>query len=495
MVSLQRFSILALCVSSAACAETTTQATQQDNNAAQSTMRTRPRRSAARRALREAAERARECLPITVDRAEVSGSFAGTTGRYSVESVLGENIGREQRTCVRAAFEAARVPPFRADRFELAQVVSRLPAVAGAANGSGDGDGDSDGASSGGQASATTASNTTTTGTAATAATTGAATTAATGTSAATTTTAASTTTATTTSATSTSSGTTGTTATTATTAGSPDVIAVAQLPGAATSTGTGAATTAGTGAATSAGAGAAASGTIDQGAVVNVIRSRTNVFRTCYQNQLAREPQLRARVRVRFVVDAAGLVSAASSTAVAESGDPERVGDLARCLEGVVRGTTFPARPGGAPAEVSMPFVFAQGTPGAAVSSATNTTAAASTAGTAATATAIATPGQIDRGRVEGTIRARMGTLSSCYTRAAAQEASLAGRVTVRFVVNTDGRVVESRAQATTSGGTPTRMNEVAQCVQGAFYGFVFAVPTGGPAAVTLPLDFGPSS
>jgi outer membrane biosynthesis protein TonB len=229
-----------------------------------------------------------------------------------------------------------------------------------------------------------------------------------------------------------------------------------------------------------------AISGVIEMSQVANVIRTRTEVIRTCFQNQLARDPELRARVRVRFTIDAAGLVLNASSTAVAESGDPDRVGDLARCLEGIVRGTTFPARAGAAPAEVSMPFVFSPGAP-----SATITTAAAANA---ATSRARLT-GHIDGERVRGTLRSRMGTLSQCYSRASALEPALAGRVTVRFVIEADGRVSEAQAQATNVSGSPTRMTEVTRCVQAAFYGFTFAPPTGGPATVELPIDFSPSS
>jgi hypothetical protein len=217
-------------------------------------------------------------------------------------------------------------------------------------------------------------------------------------------------------------------------------------------------------------------------------MRTRSNVVRTCYQNQLARDPSLRARVRVRFTIDAAGLVTQASSTAVAEVGDPDRVSDLARCLEGIVRGTTFPARAGASPAEVSMPFVFSPGTPSA-------TVASASSSGSGGAASPIATPGTLDRDRVATTIRARMASLSQCYQRAAQQEPQLAGRVSVRFVVNPDGRVVDVQASPVTQVGNPARMGEVARCVQTAFFSFVFYPPTGGAAAAVLPLDFGPTS
>jgi outer membrane biosynthesis protein TonB len=137
------------------------------------------------------------------------------------------------------------------------------------------------------------------------------------------------------------------------------------------------------------------------------------------------------------------------------------------------------------------MPFVFSPGTPSATVASAS----ASGGSGNGAAAGAIATPGTLDRDRVANTIRARMPSLSLCYQRASQQEPQLAGRVLVRFVVNPDGRVVDAQASPTTQAGSPSRMNDVARCVQSAFFSFVFYPPTGGAAAAVLPLDFGPTS
>jgi hypothetical protein len=451
-----------LCASAAGCAGASAESAQQDTDT-RATLRERPRRGTARRVLREAAARARECLPITVDRAEVSGAFQGASGRYLVESVLGENIGREQRACIREAFEGVRVQPFRAERYELSQVVTR--------NAEGSSESSSEASSSGGEAANSNSGSASVT-----AATTN-------GSAASTTATTASTTT------------TTGTAASVNT--------ATAATSGATGASGTGATSNANT---TGAQTSSATTGTtepsnsLERQAVENIMRTRVTVVRACYQNQLARDPQLRARIRVRYVVDAAGLVTSASSTAVAEAGDPERVTDLARCLEGVIRGTTFPARPGGTPAELSTPFTFAPGQSASttvATAGADNAaTSAASPSGTSGTSSApIETPGQIDRARVTATLRARMPTLSACYSRYAAQEPTLAGRVMVRFVVGNDGRVIEARAQPTTTHGAATRMDEIARCVQSAFYTFTFVAPTGGPAALSLPLDFGPTT
>jgi TonB family protein len=208
------------------------------------------------------------------------------------------------------------------------------------------------------------------------------------------------------------------------------------------------------------------------------VIRLRTDNIRQCYAQQLAHDPQLRARVRVRYTVDAAGSVSAASSTSVVEAGDPALVSDLARCVEGVIRGATFAARPGGTAVDMDMPFNFAP-------------------AQTAATDPPVSTDatqltGRVDSDRVSAAIRSRMASLSGCYSRNAAMTPGLVGRVTVRFVIQSSGRVTDVTASSTASAGPAERMDAVAQCVQQTFTHFTLPPPSGGPASITLPLDFG---
>lgn len=436
-MDLRGITLALMCLGSIACADSLQQSAQQDRIHAQAALRRRPRRSAARRALREAARQARACLQNSVERAEVAGAFVGRTGRYSVESVLGVNIDREQRECIRAAFEGARVMPFRQESYEMTEVVSRTEPTGG-------GDTTSSGAEAGLGASdsgvvtssAMNSSGSTGEGTVATAANAASA----------------------------------ATTAMSATSANAPMHSRSANAGPSVT------------------GRAGESSGGIEHVAVANIMRTRTDVVRDCYQNQLMRDPSLRAQVRVRFTIDAAGLVTQASSTAVAEQGDLDRVSDLARCLEGVVRGTSFPAREGGSPAEVSMSFVFAPGTPSA-------TGATTSVSGSRGAASAMATPGMLDRDRVAATIRARMPSLSACYQRASQQERHLAGRVSVRFVVDTNGRVRDVQTSPVTHAGNPARMSDVARCVQSVFFGFVFDPPTGGAAAAVLPLDFGPTS
>jgi hypothetical protein len=221
-------------------------------------------------------------------------------------------------------------------------------------------------------------------------------------------------------------------------------------------------------------GQGGAAGGTLDMSQVANIVRGRTGEIRTCYQGQLARDPQLAMRLRVRFTIEQAGTVSGASSTTVVSAGDDVAAGEVARCVETVVRNTTFPARETGGAVEATLPFVFTP-SPG--------------------TATASAPTGRVDPVLVSGIIRNRMAEMRGCYTRALAADPTLAGRVTVRFVVTPTGRVTNLSSQTTPRGGGTDRLTGVARCVEGVLQPLTLPPPTGGPAAVALPLDFGPTS
>src|SRR5206468_2009624 len=97
----------------------------------------------------------------------------------------------------------------------------------------------------------------------------------------------------------------------------------------------------------------------------------------------------------------------------VVTAGDPDGADDVARCVEGVVHGTTFPARASGGTMEAVLPFNFSP-SPGAA-------TATAPQPGANATTTPMPTTGRIDPARVSTVIRSRTPILRECYTRALA--------------------------------------------------------------------------
>jgi hypothetical protein len=216
---------------------------------------------------------------------------------------------------------------------------------------------------------------------------------------------------------------------------------------------------------------------------VSGVMRGRVNDIRACYQQGLGRDASLQLRLRVRFALQASGSTSNVSSTATVGAGDADAATAVAECIENLVRGTSFTARAGGNTVEVVVPFTFAP-------------TATSSTAGASNTGASTATPtGRIDPVRTSEVIRNQTGTIRECYARALASDPALAGRVMVRFTVDPAGRVLSPSAQTTTRGGNPAHLDEVAHCIEDVLEAMTLPPPTGGPAAVALPFDFGPSS
>jgi hypothetical protein len=221
--------------------------------------------------------------------------------------------------------------------------------------------------------------------------------------------------------------------------------------------------------------------GQLEMSQVANVMRGRVADIRTCYQTQLTRDPQLALRLRVRFSIEQNGTVPAASSTTVVQAGDGDVAGDVAHCVEGIVRTTTFPTRTAGGTQEASLPFVFSPGS------------------GAAAQARPGAAPvgpttGRIDPVRVSAVIRNQTPVLRECYTRALAGDPQLAGRVVVRFVVDPYGHLTSLASQAQTQSGDPARLVAVGHCLENVMAGMELPPPTGGAAAVALPFDFGPN-
>jgi outer membrane biosynthesis protein TonB len=228
-----------------------------------------------------------------------------------------------------------------------------------------------------------------------------------------------------------------------------------------------------------------------DMAAVNTTMRNRVASIRDCFQHQLARDPRLNMRLRVRFRIELNGTVSNAASMTVVSSGDPDAALEVSQCVETVIRDTTFPARASGNPIEMVQPFVF---TP---TGGASTTPSLPSAPGTSAspngTADGPTSTGRIDPAQVSSIVRARVSAVRDCYNRALTSDASLTGRVQVRFTVGTDGHIVRIGSDPVTQSGNPTLMNQVARCIEGVLQPAVFPAPTGGPAAFALPFEFGP--
>ncbi len=94
-------------------------------------------------------------------------------------------------------------------------------------------------------------------------------------------------------------------------------------------------------------------------------------------------------------------------------------------------------------------------------------------------------THGRIEPREAQRVLATRATEVRGCYERALARDATLAGELTVRLRVESDGRV----SQTSLSGDDALR--GAGRCMEGALRGLVFPAPTGGPATVTVPYVF----
>ena len=96
--------------------------------------------------------------------------------------------------------------------------------------------------------------------------------------------------------------------------------------------------------------------GSLSRDVIQRVIRGSNARIRHCYEQELARNPTLTARVDVRFVIGADGAVTSATAEG---DGMPQ---SMVSCVESVARSLRFPAPEGGGVVAVNYPFVFQPG-------------------------------------------------------------------------------------------------------------------------------------
>lgn len=89
----------------------------------------------------------------------------------------------------------------------------------------------------------------------------------------------------------------------------------------------------------------------------------------------------------------------------------------------------------------------------------------------------------------VQRIVRQNFGRFRFCYERGLGANPTLAGRVTVRFVIARDGSVAQVQ-----NGGSDLTDPAVVSCVVRAFYGLSFPQPEGGIVTVTYPILFSPT-
>ncbi|APR84326.1 Hypothetical protein A7982_09675 [Minicystis rosea] len=86
----------------------------------------------------------------------------------------------------------------------------------------------------------------------------------------------------------------------------------------------------------------------------------------------------------------------------------------------------------------------------------------------------------------IQRIVRRQFGRARLCYENGLRRNPSLAGRVSVRFVIGRDGTV-----QSAADGGSSLPDSEVVSCVVRSFFGLTFPEPEGGVVSVTYPLLF----
>ncbi|MCI5072410.1 TonB family protein [bacterium] len=93
--------------------------------------------------------------------------------------------------------------------------------------------------------------------------------------------------------------------------------------------------------------------GNIPKDVIARIIRNHLGQIRSCYERQVIRQPKLRGKIVVRFVI---GLQGRVTSTSIAETGMNNAA--VEGCIQRVVRRMPFP-KPGGGVVEVVYPFTF----------------------------------------------------------------------------------------------------------------------------------------
>lgn len=154
---------------------------------------------------------------------------------------------------------------------------------------------------------------------------------------------------------------------------------------------------------------------------------------------------------------------------------------------DGFARSETLTLRTGASAAEGQAQWVGI-GSPGGSLE------AGVATFGAPRPVTRAGTPvivGSLDVRDIEVTVRRHLNTIRYCYHRELADHPTLAGELTVRFVIGANGAVTSAEAKTSTLGN-----EDLARCVVGRFQRMQFpAPPGGGVVVVTYPLVFQPEA
>jgi len=96
--------------------------------------------------------------------------------------------------------------------------------------------------------------------------------------------------------------------------------------------------------------------GSLDKEIIQRIIRHHIMQVRHCYERQLAKDPNLEGRLKIKFTITKDGRVSTVMVQEALET-------SVDSCVAQVFRRMTFPKPQGGGIVIVSYPFVFKAGT------------------------------------------------------------------------------------------------------------------------------------
>ncbi len=97
---------------------------------------------------------------------------------------------------------------------------------------------------------------------------------------------------------------------------------------------------------------------------------------------------------------------------------------------------------------------------------------------------------GDLDPNAVAKYVKARMTSIKECYERELKRDPKLAGKLTISFTIETDGKISETYVESNTMGN-----KNVANCITGRIRSWRFPKPKGGSVTVAYPFIFSPST
>ncbi|MFK7998133.1 MAG: TonB family protein, partial [Polyangiales bacterium] len=184
--------------------------------------------------------------------------------------------------------------------------------------------------------------------------------------------------------------------------------------------------------------------GSLSKEVIRNVIQRHINEVRYCYERALHDAPDLEGRVTVRFIIAGNGTVRSATAQT-----PPPGFAQVAACVVQRMRRWRFPAPAGGGIVVVNYPFAFG------------STNASPPSTSPPPTEPEAEVRGSLPREVIRRVVRRHLNEARYCYERALQSAPTLAGTLTMRFVIAANGSV-----SAASANEPPPGFGEVERCL-----------------------------